>query len=415
MSRVVAPTRLGLRDVVDEAVAGMVARPGRAALTVLGTLLGVAAFVTVLGLTSTVEGQISGRFTALVATEVLVRDTGADSGAAIEAGAGTAVPAFPADAEQRLTRLNGVRSAGVFWPVENAGRLTARGPAAGEPGEELKVLAASPGYLRAIHARPAAGRLFDAWHDSTGQRVVVLGAGAAGRLGITWVEDQPAVFIGGAPFAVIGIVDDVDRRADTLLSVVVPAGTARAVWGDPPAGAGTGAQAIVDTEIGAARQVGGEAPAALRPEDPARFRVITPPDPRELREGVNTDLGTLFLALAAVCLVIGAVGIANTTLVAVLERVGEIGLRRALGARRRHIAVQFLAESGTLGLIGGLIGTSLGVAAVVAVAVARDWTPILQPATVLPAPLVGALTGLLAGLYPAWRAGRVEPADALRR
>ncbi|MBB4741522.1 putative ABC transport system permease protein [Actinoplanes octamycinicus] len=405
---VVPATRLRLADVVDEAVAGMLARPGRAALTVLGTLLGVAAFVTVLGLTSTVEGQISSRFTALVATEVVVQD-GAEQAAA------GAEQAFPADAEQRLAALNGVRDAGVFWEVPDVGRVAARRASAEDPGEQLRVLAASPGYLRAIHAHLAAGRLFDAWHDRTGERVVVLGSGAAGRLGVTWVDDQPAVFIGGAPFAVIGIVDDVDRKADTLLSVVLPAGTARAVWGDPPVGGSMSVQAMIDTEIGAAQQVGAEAPLALRPQDPARFKVVTPPDPRQLREGVNTDLGTLFLALAAVCLVIGAVGIANTTLVAVLERVGEIGLRRSLGARRRHVAVHFLAESGTLGLVGGLIGTSLGVAAVVAVALWRDWTPILHSATVLPAPLVGAATGLLAGLYPAWRASRIEPADALRR
>jgi putative ABC transport system permease protein len=406
VSRVVAPTRLGFRDVVDEAVAGMLARPGRAALTVLGTLLGVAAFVTVLGLTSTVEGQISSRFTALIATEVVVQDTTDQVNAA---------PAFPGDAERRLTTLNGVRSAGVFWEVQDPGGIAARRPTAQEPGEDLKVLAATPGYLQAIHARLAAGRFFDAWHDAGHQRVVVLGSGAAGRLGITWVDNQPAVFIGGTPFAVIGIVDDVDRRADTLLSAVVPAGTAQAIWGAPPTGGGAAAQALIDTKVGAARQVGGEAPVALRPEDPARFKVITPPDPQQLRQGVNTDLGTLFLALAAVCLIIGAVGIANTTLVAVLERVGEIGLRRSLGARRRHVATHFLAESGTLGMIGGLIGTSLGVAAVVVIAILKDWTPILQPATVLPAPLVGAATGLLAGLYPAWRASRIEPADALRR
>ncbi len=402
----VPATRLSFWDAVDEAVAGMLARPGRAALTVVGTLLGVAAFVTVLGLTSTVEGQISNRFTALVATEVIVRD------ATDRPDAG---PAFPDDAERRLAALNGVRSAGVFWEVPNPGTLAARRPTGPEQGESLKVLAATPGYLRAIHARLAAGRFFDTWHDARQQRVVVLGSGAAGRLGITWIDNQPAVFIGGTPFAVIGIVDDTDREAGTLLSAVVPAGTAEAIWGTPPTGESSSARALIDTTIGAARQVGGEAPLALRPEDPHRFRVITPPDPQQLREGVHTDLGTLFLALASVCLIIGAVGIANTTLVAVLERIGEIGLRRSLGARRRHVAVHFLAESGTLGLLGGLIGTSLGVAAVVAVAALRDWTPILQPATVLPAPLIGAVTGLLAGLYPAWRAAQIEPADALRR
>lgn len=121
------------------------------------------------------------------------------------------------------------------------------------------------------------------------------------------------------------------------------------------------------------------------------------------------------MLLAGICLVIGAVGIANTTLVAVLERTGEIGLRRALGARGRHITLQFLAESGALGALGGLVGTSIGTVTVVAMAVVRDWTPVIHPATVVAAPAIGLVTGVLAGLYPAWRASRIQPAEALRR
>ncbi|MGO9078865.1 MAG: ABC transporter permease [Streptosporangiaceae bacterium] len=109
------------------------------------------------------------------------------------------------------------------------------------------------------------------------------------------------------------------------------------------------------------------------------------------------------------------IGIANTTLVAVLERVGEIGLRRALGARPMHIAAQFLAESTALGLFGGLIGASLGIVTVLAVTIYHNWTALLDGRLVLAAPVAGAVIGLLAGLYPALRAGTVEPADALRR
>lgn len=158
-----------------------------------------------------------------------------------------------------------------------------------------------------------------------------------------------------------------------------------------------------------------EAPLALDPAHPDRFKSVPPPDPKTLRTTVGADLNQLFLLLAAVCLVIGAVGIANTTLVAVLERTGEIGLRRALGARGRHITGQFLAESAALGVLGGLVGTAAGALTVVSVAVARQWTPVVHPATLVAAPLIGLMTGLLAGAYPAWRASRVEPAEALRR
>ena len=129
----------------------------------------------------------------------------------------------------------------------------------------------------------------------------------------------------------------------------------------------------------------------------------------------TTSLNTVFLALAGIALVVGAVGIANTTLVAVLERAAEIGLRRALGARPRHIGAQFLAESTALGLFGGLIGASLGVLTTLVVTVYHSWTALLDPRVVLAAPFVGGIIGLLAGLYPALRASTLEPADVLRR
>jgi len=112
--------------------------------------------------------------------------------------------------------------------------------------------------------------------------------------------------------------------------------------------------------------------------------------------------------------VVGALGIANVTLVTVLERTAEIGLRRALGAGRRHIAAQFLIESMIVGALGGIVGAAGGILGVVAISVARDWTPVLDGRAAAAAPLAGALVGLLAGLYPAGRAAAMQPVDALR-
>ncbi|MFE1909540.1 ABC transporter permease, partial [Streptomyces gardneri] len=380
----------------------MLRRPARSVLTALGTILGVGSFVAILGLTATASSQIDGRFNALAATEVTVHDVAREQNE--HAG-----PGFPPDADERVGRLAGVRHAGMYWMVAlPPGRSVRASLVDGADDNSIDVVAASPGVLSAAAVSVLEGRVYDDYTADSAQPVAVLGASIAAQLGITTLETRPAVFIGDQPFTVAGIIGGAERKTDLLMSVIVPPKTAERIWGAPR----DGAAMLIATDLGAAPQIAEQVPTALRPDHPEYLKAVPPPDPRALRGGVSGDLGQLFLVLAAICLVIGAVGIANTTLVAVLERTGEIGLRRALGARGRHVMTQFLAESGVLGTLGGLVGTSMGVLTVVIVAVVRDWTPVVHPATVAAAPIIGLLTGLAAGLYPAWRAARVQPAEA---
>ncbi|RQW96180.1 ABC transporter permease [Micromonospora inaquosa] len=402
-----SPSRLSPRDLCAEAVTGILQRPARTALTAIGVVLGVGAFVAVLGLTSTASGQISERFTALVATEVTVEESPGSDGA-------REASVFPADADSRLRALNGVVDAGVFWPVpDDTITSVVALSLPGSRGEDyVPVMAASPGVFGAVRATISLGRTYDDFHNSQATQVAVLGVAAASRLGVTRVEASPVIFVNGIPLTVIGIVNDVARRPELLSAVLVPRGTVEKLLGSaydssqPP-------QMVIETRLGAGQLVAEQAAVALRPDLPNSFKVTAPPNPRMLREQVTADLSILFLLLATICLIIGAASIANTMVVAVLERVPEIGLRRALGARRRHVAAQFLAESTALGTVGGLTGVGIGVGCVVAVAATQDWTPIMEPVVVLPAPLLGSVIGLLAGVYPAVRAAHIEPADAL--
>jgi putative ABC transport system permease protein len=165
------------------------------------------------------------------------------------------------------------------------------------------------------------------------------------------------------------------------------------------------------SEIDDARNV---MPATVNPENPDQVQVTRPSDALEAREAADTALTNLFLGLGAVALLVGGVGIANVMVISVMERRGEIGLRRALGATRRHIAVQFLGESLLLAGIGGVGGVLLGALVTAAYAASQGWDVLIPTVAIVGGMTAALLIGAVAGLYPAMRAARVSPTDALR-
>jgi putative ABC transport system permease protein len=412
------PPRLTMRDATAEAVAGIVQRPGRAILTMLGTVLGVGAFVGVLGLTATGAGQISHQFTVLQDTTVTVEDNGPANNVA-PPGANPAI-GFPADADTIASHINGVSAAGVWWPVSlpEGTNFTSSLALSATASQTVNLLAASAGAVKAMGLSMVAGSPLTSYENDTSQHVAMIDTTTAAAIGISAARlpSHPAVFVNGIAYTVTGIYSSAQRVVTSESAMLIPEKTALADYGNPQPGIGNQdeAQMVVATRIGAAQAVARQIAVAELPSDPSRLVVTSPPNPQNLQSEVTGDLAGLFLILALISLLIGAVGIANTTLVAVLERTEEIGLRRAVGARPRHIAAQFLAESTALGTLGGLIGTCIGVGIVVIFAAAKDWTAVLNPIYTLPAPLIGSVVGLLAGSYPALRASRTSPLAALR-
>ena len=398
----IAPSSMAAADLVNEALAGLFARPGRMSLTVLGTVIGLAALVATLGLSLTAGSQIVGRFDALAVTEIRVS----------RAATSTDATALPWDAPARLGRLNGVAAVGNMSTVNVGDRQVSTSPIS-DPARQtdfkLSVQAASPGLFPAVHAELRTGRFPDEGHSIRADRVAILGRTAAHKLGINGLEQLPAIRIGDYLYLVVGILDGVARQPELLSAVIIPEGTARHDFrlGSPEF-------VIVETKVGATKLIAQQIPLALRPDNVRALKVASPVQPQRAREGVQSDLNLLFLMLGGVSLLVGAIGIANVTLVSVMERTGEIGLRRALGASRGHIASQFLLESAAMGLVGGILGASLGTLIVVGVSALQTWTPVLDPRVPLAAPLIGGLTGLISGAYPSFQAARLEPVEALR-
>jgi putative ABC transport system permease protein len=267
--------RLTARDALAEAVAGIVQRPGRAGTTMLGTVLGVGAFVAVLGLTATGAGQISHQFTALEDTTVTVEDNGPANNIA-PPGTNPAI-GFPSDADAVAGHINGVTAAGVWWPVSVpegtnfSGSLTLSGAAS----QTIDLLAASPGAVRAMGLSMVTGSPLSTYENGTRQHVAVIDTGTAAALGIsaTRLPSHPAVFVGGISYTVVGIYRSAQRVVTDETAMLIPETTALADYGNPEPGVGTEeeAQMVIATGTGAARAVSRQIAAAELPTDPSRL------------------------------------------------------------------------------------------------------------------------------------------------
>lgn len=370
-------------------------------MTALGTVLGVGVLVAVVGLTASAGSQINQQVGSLFSTEV-----------------DAAAPTKPArsaisDSQSRRVRsLPGVLSAGVIGTLPNPRVSLSPNPTA-SPGSagsapSPQVTYVSAGALPVIGPRILAGAPMQPWQLRTGQRVAIIGSAAAEEIGLDPTELPRTIYIDGSGFLVEGSFAATDRQVNALLSVLVPEAAVRELH----VSAGP-REMIVATKPGYASFTAQALPAYISPSDPAGVQATTAPEPRALSQQISGALSGLLVILGAVALVIGVVGIANTTLVSVMERTPEIGLRRAVGATRRQIATQFLLESLAVGTLGGLVGAAVGVIAVTAFALSRAWTPVEPAWIVILAPVLGGSTGASAGLYPALLAARIDPVSAL--
>ncbi|MPY95041.1 MAG: FtsX-like permease family protein, partial [Acidimicrobiia bacterium] len=313
---------------------------------------------------------------------------------------------LPAEASDMIRRIAPVQAASGLTSVGETVRRTDVVPE-GETGG-LSVVAADVDLADTVGATVRDGRFLD---EATGQvPAVVLGAGAAERLGIDDVSDGAMVWLGGTWFTVVGILDPVPLLGGLDSSVFIGYDVAEALFGTSR----SPDTVHVRTEPGATDAVRGVLAATAAPLAPNEVEVSNPSDALAAKEAVDENLQALLLGLGAVALLVGGIGIANVMVVTVLERRGEIGLRRALGASRRHVRLQFLTEAALLSVLGGAGGVALGAAVTVGWARARGMVVDLPPSVALAGLGAAVLVGMVAGISPASRAARLPPADALR-
>jgi putative ABC transport system permease protein len=392
------PSAVHPRDLFRVASIGLRSRRLRASLSALGIAIGIAAMVAVLGISESSRSHLLAALDKL-GTNLLVVQAGSGF-------AGEEEPVLPTTSETMLGRIGSVEAVSSVTPVDATVLRTDLVPSEQTGGVTVK--AADIRLLDTLVGEMADGE----WLDETRAHlpVVVLGSVTAERLGITDVGDGVRVWLGERWFTVIGIMEPLELAPDLDSSALIGRPIATAELG----AAETPGAVYLRTDPDEIDTVRALIPPTANPDAPDQVGVSRPSDAIEARAAASNAFTALLLGLGAVALLVGGVGIANVMVISVLERRSEIGLRRALGATRRHVSVQFLSEALLLSAAGGLAGVLLGAAVTGAYDVARGWE-IVVPVTGLAGGVTAALAiGAVAGLYPATRAAHLAPTDALR-
>ncbi|MCW2289520.1 putative ABC transport system permease protein [Leucobacter luti] len=388
-------SRLRLTDLLALSTSGLRSRPLRAILSALGIAIGIAAMVAVLGISASSQAKLQQQLDAL-GTNLLTVESGTDL-------FGRETP-LPTDATGRVQRIAGVLEAAGAGEVPDTRVYRSNLiPAARSGG--LSVRAADLGLRSALAAELRAGAWFT--EATAAFPTVVLGSAAAQQLGI----ERPGslIWLGDQQFSVVGILDPVVLAPELDTAALISSAVAQERLGFDGALTRLYVRAAEDA-VPKTREL---LPQTLGPEQPEAVKVSRPSDALAAKGAADETFTGLLLGLGSLGLLVGGIGVANTMIISVMERRQEIGLRRAIGARRAHIRRQFLGEALVLSALGGVFGAGLGALITLAFAGANGWPfalPLLVPGAAVGATLI---VGALAGLSPAWRAARVSPTAAL--
>jgi putative ABC transport system permease protein len=390
-----ASSRLLPADVLRVGGVGLRTRPLRAGLSALGIAIGIAAMVAVLGLSDSSKSDLISKLDRLGTNLLRVAPGQTIFGEEAE---------LPEQARSMIGRVGPVQSVSAVEQVDATVRRTDY-ISEDETGG-IAVMAADVNLLKTLGATVRRGGFLN--KATVHYPAVVLGSDAAERLGIA--KPGVDVWLGEQWFTVVGILDPVELDPDLDNAALIGLPIAKELYGAEGTPSTIYVRADPD-DLDDVRQVLG---ATSNPEHPEEVQVSRPSDALEARAAARTAFTSLFLGLGAVALLVGGVGIANVMVISVLERRSEIGLRRALGATKRHIRLQFLTESLILAGLGGIAGVALGVLITTVLAANRGWDTVIHWYVPVGGIAAALAIGAVAGLYPAMRAARLAPTEALR-
>jgi putative ABC transport system permease protein len=391
--------RLGFTDMAALASIGLRTRKLRAALSALGIAIGVGAIVAVLGLASSSQAQLLAEISQLGTNLLTVANGQNFGGGAAE---------LPTAAPGMIRRLPGVLTDEYTGAVSGVNVYrTPKIPAVDT--NAIGVYASSLNLPSVVGTSVAQGAYLNA--ATAREPVAVLGYAAARRLGIDRVWAGERVWLGHQWFYVAGILNSAALAPDVDSAVLIgfPAAQTYLNFDGHPSEVYVRTQndqadtTAVDNLLG----------AQANPENPDQVNVSQPSQALTAQADAAGAFDTLFLGLGAVALLVGAVGVANIMVISVLERRQEIGLRRALGARRGQIRAQFLSEAILLSLVGGAAGVVMGVISTAVYAHTKGWAVVIPLDAWAGGLAAAVLIGALAGLLPAIRASRLSPTRAL--
>lgn len=389
------PSRMRSSDLIRESWNALLGRPGRTGLLVGAVGIAVALVVVTLGLSQTASAQVSSSFNITRNRQVSITVPTVSENGTIRSG-------LPGDLEARLHQVHGVVRSGALETYDEVAVS-----ALGEPVvPQVTLIGGSPGLVGAADAEVS----WATGHRHTlARHEVLVGAFAADDLLLGPLDLDPVVKIGGTDYGVAGIILNSDR-APQLADAIV----ANWLWASELSHIDT-SSVLITTVGGAAPQVARQAPVAIDAVTADSMEVQAPPDPTTLRAAIQGDVHAALLALTLVAMLASILSVANAMLLNVIERIGEFGLRRAIGARPIHILNQTSLEAVIAGALGGAAGLVAGLGVTLGVTIANRWQPVLDLRLAPLALAGGMVVGALGGLPASLRASHIQPSEALRR